>query len=257
MAPSIATTSTTATLPGPVIPASPPRPGGATPIPGPAGAPVEWPVSHRYPVIAPRPHGFMLAGAGSRFMARVVDIIAVLVLAAIANVWFAIEFWRSFEPVLRWAMSQPASWNTVPRSAEHATEMVIVMGFVLTAVWFAYEVPASANSGQTLGKRIFGIKIVRVESDGRLGFGRSFRRWVRLAWPTPFWLVCYGLPVIIQIIDCLFVAIDRRLHQALHDRICHTVVVQVPRSSRPETARIPIDTNPASTGHPSNPTDRL
>jgi uncharacterized RDD family membrane protein YckC len=205
----------------------------------------------------PRPHGFMLAGVGSRFMARVVDILAVLLLAGIANVWFAIEFWRSFQPVLTWAMSQPVSVETIPSSAEHAVEMMILMGVVLTAVWFAYEVPASANSGQTLGKRILGIKVVRVETDERLGFGRSFRRWFRLAWPTPFWVACYGLPVLLQVIDCIFVAIDRRLHQALHDRISATVVVQVPRTGRPETARIPIDTNPASTGHPSNPTDHL
>jgi len=131
------------------------------------------------------------------------------------------------------------------------------MGVVLTAVWFAYEVPASANSGQTLGKKLLGIKVVRVETDGRLGFGRSFRRWFRLAWPTPFWVACYGLPILLQVIDCLFVAVDRRLRQALHDRISFTVVVQVPRADRPETARIPVDTNPASPGHPSNPTDRI
>ncbi len=254
-----------ATIPaGP--PAAVPVPPGAHPgqpgaghapgQPGPVGMPVPW-VAGPYPTAPIRPHGLMLAGVGSRFMARLVDVLAVLVLAAIANVWFAVEFWRSFRPVWEWAMAGPQSLETIPRSAEQAGEMIILMSIVLTAVWFAYEVPAMANSGQTLGKRIFGIRVVKVEADERLGFGRSFRRWFRLAWPTPFWLVCYGLPVIIQFIDCLFVAIDRRLHQALHDRISHTVVVQVPRPSRPETARVPVDNNPASTGHPSNPIDRL
>jgi uncharacterized RDD family membrane protein YckC len=209
---------------------------------GPIEPTMPWPMSHRYPIAAPRPHGFMIAGSGARFMARLVDILAVLLLAGLANVWFAIEFWRNFEPVVRWVMSRPVSVETVPGTVNRAFELMILMGVVLTAVWFAYEVPASANSGQTLGKRLLGIKVVRVEADERLGFGRSFRRWFRLAWPTPFWVACYGLPILLQVIDCLFVATDRRLHQALHDRITHTVVVQLPRAGRPETARTPVDT---------------
>ncbi|MCL6640953.1 MAG: RDD family protein [Candidatus Rokubacteria bacterium] len=222
-------------VPGPTGPAGPPMPpGGAVP----------WPMSHRYPVAAPRPHGFLLAGAGARFMARLVDALAVLVLGAVANIWFAIEFWRSFKPVLAWATSRPASLDTAPASAQRAWEMMLWMGVVLTAVWFAYEVPASANTGQTLGKRIFGIRVVREESDERLGFGRSFRRWFRMAWPTPFWAACYGIPILLQIVDSLFVVMDRQLHQALHDRIARTLVVQVPRPGRSE---VPPD--PATSGH--------
>ncbi len=235
---------------GPVTgPAAPGPTAPGTVPPGVAAPPVDWPaVSHRYPAVAPRPHGRLLASPGARFMARCVDVLIVALLGAIANVWFAIEFWREFKPVWNWAMTQPTDLGQVPASAERAWEMLIVMGFVLTAVWFAYEVPASANSGQTLGKRIMGIKVVRVEADERMGFGRSFRRWFRLAWPTPFWTACYGLPFLLQVIDCLFVATDRRLHQALHDRVAATVVVQVPRPSRPDTAR-----TPAESGWPGMP----
>jgi len=192
-------------------------------------------------LVRPRPHGLMLAGVGSRFAARVIDVLLVLVLASVANAWFAIEFWRAFQPVLDWAMVAAASGQTVdpatvPGSFSHAVNMLMAMSAVLTAVWFAYEVPATANSGQTVGKRMFGIKVMRLEADERLGFGRSFGRWLRMAWPTPFWFTCYGLPAILQVIDCLFVAIDRPLHRALHDRAALTVVVQVPRASRPETA---------------------
>jgi uncharacterized RDD family membrane protein YckC len=205
-------------------------------------------MSHRYPVAVPRPHGFLLAGVGARFMARLVDVLVVLVLTAVANIWFAIEFWRNARPVLSWLMTQPSSVETVPASIERAFEMLTIMVLVLTAVWFAYEVPASANSGQTLGKRIFGIRIVREEADGRLGFGRSFRRWFRLAWPTPFWVACCGASAIWQVIDCLFIVTDRRAHQALHDRITRTLVVQVPRTggpARPEEAGAPA--TPSST----------
>lgn len=236
--------------PGSAVPGTVPAPGPTGP--GGAGGAVSWPMSHRYPVAVPRPHGFLLAGSGARFMARLVDVLAVLVLASVANVWFAIEFWRSFKPLIAWATSRPASMDTVPASADRAVQMMILMGVVLTAVWFAYEVPASANTGQTLGKRIFGIRVVREEADERLGFGRSFRRWFRLAWPTPFWVACYGLPILLQIIDCLFVVLDRQRHQALHDRISRTLVVQVPRPGRPETARMPAPGDSESTASSSS-----
>jgi uncharacterized RDD family membrane protein YckC len=181
----------------------------------------------------------MLAGLGARVMARLVDIVVVALLATVANVWFLIEFWRSFRPVLDWALNQPPgtiNFEGVPATAEKASSMLLLMTLVLTAVWFAYEVPASANSGQTLGKRLFGIKVVRLDSDERLGFGRSFRRWFRMGWPTLFWTLCWGLLAILQVIDCLFAFFDRRLRQALHDRIALTAVVHVPRPGRPETA---------------------
>ena len=41
---------------------------------------------------------------------------------------------------------------------------------VACALWFAYEVPAVANTGQTLGKRMLGIQVVGVEGAARLGF---------------------------------------------------------------------------------------
>jgi uncharacterized RDD family membrane protein YckC len=240
---------------------TPSGPTGAGPVSaGPAGAgptgagappvePAAWPMSHRHPVAVPRPQG--LAGVGARFMARLVDVLVVLVLAAVANFWFAIEFWRSIRPVVTWAMNQPTNWDTIPASADRAAQMMILMGVVLTAVWFAYEVPASANTGQTLGKRIFGIRVVREESDERLGFGRSFRRWFRLAWPTPFWVVCYGVPLLLQVVDCLFLVIDRRRRQALHDRIAQTVVVQV-RGGQPPT--IPAPPGPGAAEHvPTSP----
>jgi uncharacterized RDD family membrane protein YckC len=199
--------------------------------------PAQWPAGHRYPMAAPRPHGLMLAGVGSRLAARFVDALAILVLASIANIWFAVQFWRDFQPIMQWAMTSPQTVQAMPAETGRAAEMLAAMCVVLTAVWFAYEVPASANSGQTLGKRLFGIKVVKIEADDRLGFGRSLRRWFRFGWPTAFWLVCYGIPALLQLIDVLFVLIDRRLHMALHDRAAATVVVQVPRANRPETAR--------------------
>jgi uncharacterized RDD family membrane protein YckC len=92
------------------------------------------------------------------------------------------------------------------------------------ALWFAYEVPAVASTGQTLGKRMLGIKVMRLESPDPLGFGRSMRRWNRMGLPTVLWPCC-GVGFVLQAVDSLFVAIDRPLHQAIHDKAALTVVV--------------------------------
>jgi len=175
-------------------------------------------------------------------VARLVDIIAVLLLCLIANAWFAIAFWRDMKPYVEAfsAAFQAGQTNVeqMPTPPESANILLILMTVVATAVWFAYEVPASANSGQTLGKRLLGIKVVRLESEERLGFGRAFRRWSRLGLPTLFWAACCGLTLILQAIDCVFVVIDKPLRQALHDKSAATVVIELPRPGRPETARV-------------------
>jgi uncharacterized RDD family membrane protein YckC len=179
-------------------------------------------------------------------MARLVDIMAVLVLCVIANAWFAIEYWRIMQPYLSGYIDAIQAGNrdtsSLPVPPESGSVLPLLMCVVATAVWFAYEVPGSANSGQTLGKRLMGIRVIRLDSDPnsdeeRLGFGRSFRRWARLGLPTLFWAACAGLTAILQIIDCLFVVIDKPLRQALHDKSALTVVVDVPRPGHPETAR--------------------
>ena len=98
------------------------QPGAQPPNGGqwPPGGPAPWPAGYPFPVPAPRPHGLMLASSGSRLVARLVDIVAVLVLFVIANAWFAVQFWRDFQPYfadyLRWAEGndQPVRprWST-------------------------------------------------------------------------------------------------------------------------------------------------
>jgi uncharacterized RDD family membrane protein YckC len=210
-----------------------PQPEGHAPLTAPPGWPYGYPAAYAGVVPAPRPHGLALASVGTRFVARIVDVLVVLVLSAIANVWFAIQFWQSFQPWYVEFMKRGALGDTqnLPTAPETTSTLFLLMCIATTAVWFAYEVPASANSGQTLGKRLLGIKVVRMESADRLGFGRSFRRWSRLGLPTLLWYCC-GVGFLLQLIDCLFAAIDRPLHQALHDKTAATVVVQVPRPSQ-------------------------
>jgi uncharacterized RDD family membrane protein YckC len=237
-----------APAPPPPVPTPAPPPAVPQPVtPAWPGPPEPWrgggyPGEHAPGRAAiPRPHGLLLAGVGSRFVARMVDVLAVLVLCVIANAWLAVQFWRGIEPYAteawRRILAGDRSTDGLPAPAESTGTLIFMMLLATTAVWFAYEVPGSANSGQTLGKRLLGIKVVRLESDERLGFGRAFRRWGRLGLPTLLWYCC-GVGFLLQVIDCLFVTIDRPLRQALHDKAANTVVVRVPRRSRNDPAEL-------------------
>jgi uncharacterized RDD family membrane protein YckC len=196
-----------------------------------------------------RPHGLALAGVGARLVARIVDVLAVLVLGAVANAWFAYRWWQAFAPFLRNFTEYERNGGTVPEAPSEISTLLLIMCAVIAAVWFAYEVPPSANNGQTLGKRLLGIKVMRLENDGRLGFGRAFRRWSRMGLPTLLWSFC-GIGFVLQFFDCVFVAFDRPLHQALHDKSAATVVVRIGRPARRGSAT-PVNSSPG--GHHADP----
>jgi uncharacterized RDD family membrane protein YckC len=220
----------------PVVLAPPPPPGGAHPGP----PPLLWPDPNHpgaYVAATAQAHGLVLASAGSRLAARLIDIFAVTILCAIANFWVAAQFWKGMGPVVAEVLRRSrAGEDPAARPLDvpaQAQTLIYVSLIVIVAVWFAYEVFATANSGQTLGKRLMRIKVMRIESAEPLGFGRAWRRWSRLGMPTLLWPCCFfGLGL--QILDCLGAATDRPLRQAIHDKVAGTVVVQAPRPGGPD-----------------------
>ena len=230
----------TATPAGPAPPPSPtPEP---IPIPAtvlaPPGAPqlppgVPLPPGYRLPT--PQPHGYQLANPGARLAARLIDTGIVLMLNAIVNGWFIWRWWHDFWPYYlefyrRYQNHQSVTDIPVPQTQT----LEIVIFVVGVALWFAYEVPSLANSGQTIGKRLVGIRVLRLEADGPLGFGRAWRRWNPLGLATFLW-TCFLIGFALQFLDCLFVIVDHPLHQALHDKSAATVVVHVPKTAKERT----------------------
>ena len=179
---------------------------------------------YAYPVQA-RPHGFALANMGARLVARLIDIFAVLILNVLVNGYLVYQWWLEVEPVFRAAMADP--FGTPEQPSARSDYLMLTILLVATALWLAYEVPAIGNSGQTIGKRVMRIKVFAVENTERLGNGRAFRRWARLGMWTPFWS-CYGIGLVVQLIDSVSPLFDHKLRQALHDKTAQTVVVALP-----------------------------
>lgn len=214
--------------PPPGTPQAPPGlpPGVKLPPGWPPGVPVH-PAYAQLFMPAPRPHGYPLADIGRRLLARLIDIGLLILINALVNGWFIYRLYQEYWPFYK-AAYQRAQANLplddLPQPQD-TQRLLFTIAIIATALWFAYEVPAVANRGQTIGKRLLGIKVLRLEADGPIGFGRAIRRWNPMGLATLLW-TC-GIGFILQFVDCLFVAVDRPLHQALHDKSAATVVVDV------------------------------
>ncbi|MEV8514466.1 RDD family protein [Dactylosporangium sp. NPDC051484] len=218
-----------------VLPPGTPLPPGLLPQGSlPAGAvQVLLPPQPGLPNQAVRPHGHALAPLGSRLLARLIDILMVALLNAAVTGWFIYQYVKDIGPVLaemwrRQLAGEPVGDLATP---ERASSLQVVILILIAALWFAYEVPAIAGSGQTLGKRLLKIKVVGLDSDKPLGFGRAIRRWNPLGLSVLLW-TC-GVGFLLQFIDSISPMFDWPLRRAFHDRSAGTVVVKAEPSTDP------------------------
>ena len=91
------------------------------------------------------------------------------------------------------------------------------------ALTLLYKVPSTAMSGQTLGKKIFRIRVVRTDTGHSPGWGRSFVRWIVPDTVLAFGIVCY-----------LSLTWDTS-RQGWHDKAARTVVVKKPNPASTPT----------------------
>jgi uncharacterized RDD family membrane protein YckC len=118
------------------------------------------------------------------------------------------------------------------RSEGTATWEVVVR-LLLTGL---YVVPAIGVWGATLGQRIVGLRVVRLDTGGDPGWTRSLVRWAVVAVPG---LVSLVVPVVDPFVGFwgfavyLAIFVDGDLHRGLHDRFSGLLVIEARnRSSR-------------------------
>jgi uncharacterized RDD family membrane protein YckC len=181
-----------------------------------------------YTLVRPLPHGLPLAPLGLRFLARLIDTLAVLGLNVVGNGWLVYLYLSDISPtvnaVYRQMLAGSSNYSNVPVLPGRANWLITVIPLVAMALWFAYEVPATAQSGQTFGKRLVGIRVMPLESQTPLGFGRALRRWNPLGLPVLLW-TCFGVGFVLQFVDAISLVLGGPLQMALHDRSARTVVV--------------------------------
>ncbi len=165
---------------------------------------------------------FRLASHGSRLAARMIDIGILFLLNLLVNGWLLIQLIDEIAPTVARAgrASSGGEFELVEFSGR-AEKLVLVITVVSVALWLAYVVPALLQRGQTLGKRVLGIRVIGLNTH-TLRLGSALRRWAVMGLPTLFPLACALLWLLVDGAWCLK---DRPARQCLHDKAAATVVV--------------------------------
>ena len=142
-----------------------------------------------------------LARIGARFGARVLDAIIVGV------VFFVLIF-----------VFAPASTSSDTADFTGFSAMGVLLGIV---VGVGYEVVQIAVWGQTLGKRIVGVRVIHATHGGLPGWGKAFGRWA-----IPGLLALIPVAGWILSILCYISATWDRVYQGWHDKAAGTLVIK-------------------------------
>jgi uncharacterized RDD family membrane protein YckC len=199
-------------------------PGGSPAFPPPPGP--RPPAFPQQPGFPPQPGGgaqfvggVQLAPLSARIGARLIDLLVLMALNVVVNGYFFVRYYQESAPVIEDALKSGRSLFEIAIPAE-AQRLNLIMVLVAIGLWFAYEVPTTASRGQTLGKRVLGIKVARLDG-AELRFGQAIRRWFILSFPAM--LGACGWPVfLVNVLWCVW---DRPAQQCLHDKAVRTIVV--------------------------------
>ncbi|NKZ06379.1 RDD family protein [Actinomadura latina] len=143
-----------------------------------------------------------LAGRWARLAAGILDLIIVGIAAGLISIPF-INWDRVFNP-------EPGT--SFYNGAQVGTNAVSVV------IAFLYFWLMHARWGQTLGKMLLGIRVVRDEDGQAISNGQALGR-------SAFYSVLGGICGCIGFIDILWILFDPR-KQALHCKVAHTIVVK-------------------------------
>jgi uncharacterized RDD family membrane protein YckC len=173
-----------------------------------------------------QPAGLVLAERSVRLGAWLLDsapaLIAVVSVGIAAALTMPFLFSRAsagYAPLIQADM-------TTDRDMSKAVAVLLMVFAVVFVAWGIYNIVLVYRQGQTWGKKVMGIRMVRVDGS-RMSFARFF--WLR----GVVYGVCCLIPFIgwpIRLIDKLL--IFRPSRQCLHDTIADTVVVTASSSAQ-------------------------
>ncbi len=158
--------------------------------------------------------GLAEAGRGARFLASLIDGLVPLALICLVLVVVALPAYDAFLQRQVPGIAPPALG-----SSRHPAAVWAWIGGLALLAWLAWSVALLFLYGQTPGKRVMHIRVVRVDG-GRASFRRIFfLRWLPV-------VVASAVPVVgglVGLIDPLLIFRDSR--RCLHDSIAGTRVV--------------------------------
>lgn len=174
-------------------------PPGAAPPPADQPYPSAPPISEPYGAAAVPPGTpGELAGRWARLIAAILDGIVVGIIS-----------WLFIAPVV----GSGAMYGTSGSVGDRFVANIITA--VVAIVYFALQ---HAKSGQSLGKRALGIRVVRTDG-GPIGYGPAFGR---VTFTYGLNIITFGIG---SLVDVVWILWDQH-KQALHDKLAKSVVVK-------------------------------
>jgi uncharacterized RDD family membrane protein YckC len=178
-----------------------PPPGGFLPLPPP-------PVG---------PDGSPLAEFSQRMVAYIIDAVTIGLVSAVPMV--AVGAAAILPRVSRFRPGEPGFIRTVILFEVAWVAVAVVFQALVS---YLYVVTYGWRSGQTVGKRVMRIKVVRAGDGSPLDRRTARRRWL-VKYPSQTFAPYFGYA------DGLWQAWDKPYRQCLHDKAAETVVVKVSR----------------------------
>ncbi|HIW61008.1 MAG TPA: RDD family protein [Candidatus Stackebrandtia excrementipullorum] len=163
--------------------------------------------------------GRVPANPGLRLVARLIDAAILIALNLVVNGWFLYQYVQEIAPAVRGVMADPTA-DPMTFITDRAGRLQWVIVIIAALIWFAYEVPGTVNTGQTLGKRIMGLQVVSIPMP-KLRYSMVISRWSLMLLPV----VCFPFGVIVSIVDSLWCLYDKPFRQCLHDKSAMTMVI--------------------------------
>ncbi|MCM2419596.1 RDD family protein [Streptomyces sp. RKAG293] len=156
------------------------------------------------------------AGLGRRLAARLLDTVIVLALTGAAAVPLGTAAYHHLKDKVDEARQTGETVTVWLIDGTTGVQLAIVVGVALVA-GLLYEVLPTAKWGRTLGKKLFGLRVVDIESQLAPGFGPSLRRWLTHT-------VLDAL--VIGVVGLVWCMIDRPWRQCWHDKAARTFVAR-------------------------------
>lgn len=173
------------------------------------------------------PSGVEAASWGARLGAALLDVIPFVVL-----MFVLLGFTDYDELAGRAAQGDEAAFAEAQAMLTAGSPTALMLSLVGVVAQAAYNVLLHASTGQTLGKRMVGIRVVRADDPARTpSIASALLRWiVQYGGPQALSnLPLVGLiAFVFTVVDHLFPLWDAR-RQALHDKAAKTLVVRVRR----------------------------
>lgn len=156
------------------------------------------------------------AGLGRRLAARLLDSLIVLAVTGAAAVPLGTAAYHHLKDKVDQARLTGETVTVWLIDGTTGVQLAIVLAVALVA-GLLYEALPTAKWGRTLGKKLFGLRVVDIESQLAPGFGASLRRWLT---HTVLDVLVVG---VVGLAWCVF---DRPWRQCWHDKAARTFVAR-------------------------------